>query len=294
MKIAILILCHKNADQINRLISVLEHENIDLFIHVDKKSNIINDIIKTEKVFFVPDNQRVDVKWGAFSQVEASLQLLSMAANHDEYDYFWQISGQDFPLRKASDIVSFFKSNEVNYINLLPSKNNGLQRSNNYDKRNDIYFSHWMFKKGQLYRLVRRFWVEITGGYNKTFFFAKRKNITNCNFYFGSSWWCINSTFVNYILDYIENHREYCAYFKNTSCPDESFFQTLLMNSQFRNERQDYLHYVDWSGGGNNPKILTMDDLSSLMTSDKLMARKFDDSVDSNIIVEIMKQIITN
>ena len=291
MKIAILLVCHKNVDQINRLISVLSHENIDFFIHVDKKSNIINDITKNKKVFLVPDKQRVDVKWGTFSQVEASLQLLRMAANHDEYDYFWQISGQVFPLRKASDIVDFFKTNDVNYINLFTSKNNGLQRSNNYDKRNDIYFSDWMFKKGLLYRIVRRSWIEITGGYDKTFSFAQRRNTTNCKFFFGSSWWCINGSFVNYVLDYINNHKEYCAYFKNTSCPDESFFQTLLMNSQYRNKRQDYLHYVDWSRGGNNPKILTIDDFNKLMTSDKLMARKFDDSVDSRIIATIMKKM---
>ena len=38
--------CHKNIDQVNRLIKVLKSDDIDLFIHVDKKSNIKDKIIK--------------------------------------------------------------------------------------------------------------------------------------------------------------------------------------------------------------------------------------------------------
>ena len=37
MKIAVLLLVHINLEQVKRLLSVLQHENIDIFIHIDKK-----------------------------------------------------------------------------------------------------------------------------------------------------------------------------------------------------------------------------------------------------------------
>lgn len=74
MKIAILIQCHKNPEQINQLIDVLSHPDIDVIIHVDKKSAITNKInSKGKSVSFVPDKKRVDVRWGTFSQVKATL-----------------------------------------------------------------------------------------------------------------------------------------------------------------------------------------------------------------------------
>ena len=40
MRIAYIILCHKNAKQMNMMIDVLNDEENTFFIHLDKKSNI--------------------------------------------------------------------------------------------------------------------------------------------------------------------------------------------------------------------------------------------------------------
>lgn len=92
---------------------------------------------------------------------------------------------------------------------------------------------------------------------------------------------------VDWILEYLRNHYNYVSYFMHCSTPDESFFQTLVMNSPYKDEREDYLHYVDWSESGNSPKTLTIDDYEKLKASDKLMARKLDTEVDRRIIDEI-------
>lgn len=36
MKLAILLLCHKNAEQINLFLQTMKHPDIDFYIHVDK------------------------------------------------------------------------------------------------------------------------------------------------------------------------------------------------------------------------------------------------------------------
>ena len=66
-----------------------------------------------------------------------------------------------------------------------------------------------------------------------------------------------------------------------------NLFQTLVMNSPYADKRMDYLHYIDWSEGRSNPKILSMTDYENLMASDKLMARKFDITVDRDVLEKI-------
>lgn len=46
MKLAILLLCHKNAEQINLFLQTMKHPDIDFYIHVDKKSHITDQIAK--------------------------------------------------------------------------------------------------------------------------------------------------------------------------------------------------------------------------------------------------------
>lgn len=44
MKMAIAIQCHTNSEQINRLINYFQDDYIDIYIHVDKKSNIVSEL----------------------------------------------------------------------------------------------------------------------------------------------------------------------------------------------------------------------------------------------------------
>lgn len=47
MKIAVLMLVHKNAEKVKRLISVLKHENVDIFIHINKNAPLIKTQFQT-------------------------------------------------------------------------------------------------------------------------------------------------------------------------------------------------------------------------------------------------------
>ena len=82
MRVAFLMQCHKNPEQINLLLDALNHPMADVFVHVDKKSKEIKEkITQREGVYILPEQQCVDVQWAQYSQVEATLQLLSAAAN---------------------------------------------------------------------------------------------------------------------------------------------------------------------------------------------------------------------
>ena len=83
MKIAFLMQCHKNPEQINFLLNELKHPRVDVFVHVDTKGkNIRKNIGKREGVYLLPDKDCVDVKWAQFSQVQATLNLLKAAISN--------------------------------------------------------------------------------------------------------------------------------------------------------------------------------------------------------------------
>lgn len=288
MRLAILLLCHKLPEQIRMFEKAMSDKDITIFVHIDEKSDIKDEDIKGDHVVILPDKYRKDVQWAQMSQIDAELMLLRYARNKGEYDYYWLCSGQDFPIRSTEEILKYLEEDPVaNYLNLYPSYNHELGHSNKYDKRNQIIFYKWMLSRSLPLRVLKRGVIEATGGYNKTYPIFLRKNTTRMKFYFGSQWWCLNEQTVDWILNYLKEHKEYYRFFSLASTPDESFFHTLVMNSSYASDVKDYLHYIDWSEGKSSPRTLTMDDLDNIEKSGKLMARKFDVTVDKFILQKL-------
>lgn len=290
MKVAVLVQCHKNPKQINMFLEVMKHPLFTFFVHVDKKSAISDKILTRNDVVILPDECRVEVQWGTFSLVDATLSLLRYAQQYDSFDFYWLCSGQDFPIKPLAEIANWFESHPDNdFLNLFKSRNTGLNKENKYDKRLVVYYPQWMLGNKFWKRVVKRIYIDCTGGYNHTFSWARRKKIKSFDYYFGAEWICITNRTLSWIMNYLDKNIDYYHFMKNSFCPDESFFQTLVMNSPFTSKRMDFLHYIEWSEKNNSPNVLLFSDLEKLLSSDKLVARKFDESIDSKIISELIK-----
>lgn len=126
MKQAILVQCHKNPKQVNLLLDALDDPNLDIYVHIDKKSNIGSEIKTGKQIHILPDEYRVDVGWAVFSQVEATLNLMRYAAAWGEYGHYLLCSGQDYPLVKASELSDFLNKNaDFNFVQIWASKKGG-------------------------------------------------------------------------------------------------------------------------------------------------------------------------
>lgn len=80
MKVAFLMQCHKSPEQINLLLKALKHPQVDVYVHVDSKSESIRgDIGEGDGIYLLPKKDSIDVQWGQFSQVQATLNLLNAA-----------------------------------------------------------------------------------------------------------------------------------------------------------------------------------------------------------------------
>jgi hypothetical protein len=107
-----------------------------------------------------------------------------------------------------------------------------------------------------------------------------------------SSWFTATHEFVEFALKYFHYNPDYLRFLNTMWGPDEFAFNSLIMNSQFKENLADgNLRYIDWSEGKANPKTLLIDDLNDLMKSGKFLARKFDSQVDQQIIDEVLKVI---
>jgi hypothetical protein len=280
MKIAYLINAHKNFKQLERLVAKLnqEQDGIYFIIHIDKKVDaenyaIILASLKKYNATFVAN--RVDVKWGEFTQVEATINgLNTILSSGNRYDYINFISGQDYPIKHNNFIIRFLSHNKgYEYMECYEVSPNGWAGAM---VRFERYWLNGIIKNEHIRSLIQNY---------LTILLPKRKIPLGYRAYGGSQWWTISSDCASYILNFINKNKEYVDFFKLTQCPDEMFFQTIIMNSTYKSSIYKHnLRYADWSERKSNPKVLVKDDFSLLKSSDKLFARKFDSNIDEDIL----------
>ena len=117
-----------------------------------------------------------------------------------------------------------------------------------------------------------------------------RKNTLNVDFYYGSQWWTLSYECAKEIYDILLKG-EYIDYYKGSLVPDESIFQTIYMNSRFKDKYYDKLTYVNWKGQINHPKTFTIEDCDELEKVNYLMARRFDEDFDDKIINKLYDEL---
>lgn len=107
------------------------------------------------------------------------------------------------------------------------------------------------------------------------------------------NWMSITDAAVHCIL---ENESYIRKRFKYTNCPDEIYKQTILMNNGFgdriyvaRQNENSAIRSIDWMRG--HPYTWTMADVTELMGSGNLFARKFSTVKDKEIIKYINEYI---
>ena len=98
MKIAYLILCHKNDQQVELLINHLSNEESDFYVHIDQKNSCFK-IKETENVIVLDYAERVKVRWGTITMVKATIELINKClTSGKKYDYVFLISCKYFPI----------------------------------------------------------------------------------------------------------------------------------------------------------------------------------------------------
>ena len=286
MKHAYLILAHNNFYTLKVLLKLLDNENNDIYIHIDKKTRnvpkeeILSVVQKSNLHWVTP----IKTYWGHSSLVNAELKLIKTAILNGEYEYLHLISGVDLPLKKQSEIHKFFEDNKgkefVGFSNL----------KNNYEDRVKYYY--WLQKYEKNSKIIAKL-QEILTKFQKILKVNRLKN-SNINIQKGCQWVSITGDFAKYI---IKQEKWIQKFFANTNCSDELLMQIILINSPFAkniyNKNDEYkscLREIDWERG--SPYVWKKEDKDILLSSNNIFARKFDENVDKEIMKIIMNNFI--
>ena len=276
MKIAHLILTYANPVQLKRLIDSLAHPDADFYVHVDLKTDIEPFLpLANSHVFFV--NNRVKVYWGAYSIVQATVNsFYEILASRKKYDYVNLLSGQDYALKSADTIHEFFgRQTGKAFMDALlidTEWREALPRLRKYHFVNYHFSGRYVLEK------------------TLNLFAPARKMPNNLIPVGRSQWFTMSLKHIRFIVEYLQKHPEVQKFFELTWGADEIIFQTILYNSQYRDDIvNDNLRYIDWSEGKASPKTFTMDDFQPLMDSGKLFARKFSLKESAELLDELDK-----
>jgi hypothetical protein len=287
-KVAVLVLCHAQPELIGKLVSSFDAECFDFFIHVDKKSDLGQDMVAGENVHLLPEGRRVDVKWGCISVVDATLALLREAVKKEDYFYYWLVSGQDLLIKKSRDLYDFLVRNgNQNYLTLFAE-----ERAPFFRKRVEIYYFAWMASRHLVCKIIRNMVVALSGGKYRTFRVFRRRYCRGRDFFFGHQWFCFSGEMVAHLFRFLADQPAYHEFMRHSFVPDETYFATILLNSPLASTRKDGLTYVDWSANGKrHPKTLDENDLPALLNAPCFAARKFALPDSKKLIAELENRL---
>lgn len=281
MKIACLIVTYTSAAQTRRMIEMLNNGQFDFYIHLDKKVSIDShkDLLQIPNVYFIKD--RVDVQWAAYSTVQAAFNgIKQIAESNITYDFINLITGQDYPIKSAEYIANFLSGNIGKQFIEFKGFDTDWQEAKARIEKYHFTNLH-LAGKFRLEKLVN-------------LFAGKRKAPVNMIFYGVSTFWTLSPECALYVVNFVENNKAFKSFLKYTWGSDEFIFQTVLMNSPYKDVivNNNY-RYVDWSAGGARPKFLKTEDFEKITASDAFFGRKFNIDIDSNILDMIDEQCKT-
>ncbi|MBQ0733319.1 beta-1,6-N-acetylglucosaminyltransferase [Aquimarina celericrescens] len=277
-KIAYFILVQRFPKQFKRLFKAIYHPENHYLIHVDKEVNIG---LKKDIKAFLEDyssayfSKGENIEKGGYSMVQSQLKGIKYLLNRClKWDFFINLSDQDFPLKSQDSILDFLHRNQgknfIEIVNQSRVRPDTLDRIENYFQEIDIGFSDIPYKRSFM------------------------KNVT---WYIGGQWMILTRACCEFI-SHSPEVKKFEDFYRNTINADKSFFQTVLMNTSFKEIIvNDHKRAVIWISDGSvklKSKILTGSDFDFLRQGDNLFARKFDERVDKSIINTLEQALTTD
>jgi hypothetical protein len=302
MKIVYIILAHTNFKQSMRLYNRLNKDDTSFVFHISKTCErhyyrkMYTALHDQPNCYF---SKRAVVRWGDFGVIQGTLNAIeTIYDNHLDYDYAILLSGQSYPLKSHSFICqSLEKYQGKQLCEVIPPS----EIEKDWAHRIETYH-FWLGN--------RRFWYPHKGRRNKFIaslldflispFIPKNKSLPEeYTLYKGSLWWMLTKDCVEYIYQHnrTEAGKKLIKFLKTTRHSGETYFQTVLMNSVFKDSivNKD-LRFILWLDTNQHerghPETLTIKNFKDIASSESLFGRKFDINVDEEILDLIDRHIL--
>ena len=313
--IAYHILCHDNFAQVARLIEALYSEDDVFLIDIDDgnqpDTSAIKALAQRSNVHIVHD---ANIGWGAGGTLRKTIKgAFSLLRLDAQWQYYVVLSGQDLPLKSIATIkaeLSDGAARQANYLRfgatevLEPTELPMINKSQRIALWGDRGHTKVYSKPGAINPQVNhgaRWLVDVTevgeqgevyiGNCDELLLARRRAFFEKYPFYEGPNWFNLHRSLLEFMLADPFTYELYDV-LRSTFIPDESFFQTYIMNTRFRDT-------VDWNYGrlilrpGPKPrvKVFTGEDWPEISQCAELFGRKFDTRESPEIVDQVLEHI---
>ena len=299
MRKGFLISAFKDPVHLGRLVCALDDADSDFYVHIDKKEDIrpYQKVCEGRNVLFL--NNRVNVYWGTYSQVEFQMRLIKAALDSGQsYDRLFILSGQDYPLwsnRQINDYLSQIGDEELLSAICLDSKEvDGPYKKiyRCYRPQTDLPV---IGAKGNdlLSKGIRKV-AKLMGVHQPLHFEADGYE---WKLYKGSDYLCLSGELARYVYETWANTPSVQKYFRTSFAPSETCIQTIVFNHPEYRKKGD-LHYGNYTTLKDLTRLHHIDyapvirvwqegDMTELLESGKMFARKFETGISDALLERI-------
>lgn len=267
VKIAYLVLAHRNGPQLRRLLSAIDQSDQTYVVHVDRRAD--GSVHEAARAFangrgtvhVLPSRK---VIWAGPSLLDAQLAGIEAALRADaDWDYLINLSGQCYPLVSHEALMR------------------GLDAGG--PGRNYMEMLDYARCSPPIRPRTQRWHMEIGDSVVRVPL-LRRRSATGFRVFWGSNFMTLSRAYCEHLFSDDASVERCRRYFRFVRMPEEFFFQTSLANSRFSATLvNDNKRKIIWDGGPH-PRTLTLSDLPVLLTSGAWFARKFDDAVDPDVL----------
>lgn len=221
-KHALLIQAHQDISYFIKLAKI--QPNVNFYVHMDAKSDYFPDAKTAQlaNVFLLSD--RVSVRWGGFSQIEATLKLFETAFANEDNAYFHLVSGEDVVLQPFEVIEKQWQQ-RFDFQAMMTCEM-APEYAYRFIMDSPHADSNWQRQ------LTGKIITKLQQG------LAKVKPY-HSPIYFGSQWFSVTRQDWEKIVPFTD---EYSDFFRHKLVPDEHFFQTLICEKLTQQNQTEQEH----------------------------------------------------
>jgi hypothetical protein len=214
VRIAYFIMVHHKPNVFKAMFEKIYTRDQFYLIHIDRKAGakFTEDIqlylLQFPNAYLL---ESMNIVPGGFSVIQAELNAMEYLLNAGrEWDYFINLSGEDYPLRSQSIIRQFLKANKG---------------------RNYLFYYDQKFYRPDTMQRIQNHFTELTHKISSMVY--KREFMEGVTPYIGEKWFILTRETCTFLT---QNKRvlDFEDYYLHTLLPAESFFQTVLMNTEFK------------------------------------------------------------
>jgi core-2/I-Branching enzyme len=317
MRIAFLILSHREPSQLLRLVATIRLQLPDspIVIHHD---TFREPLPKSALDLFhgvhliAPEGP---TGWGDFTVVAAACRSMEWMIKHLEFNWMVLLSAQDYPIKPLAGFGDYLEQGGADVLlDATPITHVSRSQAARRDIRRRYLYQYRprainLQADQPLHRLPRglRWWtgrlVDVINIIQPCFKLYRlpdgmpyRFGLRRVPTFFGkdnpcwkgSPWFGFSRRAAEFVLNYLHDNPHFVNYYRRTIMPDESMLPTLVCNSKELRVDQRTVHHVRWTNpNSGHPDIFGIEDLPELMAVPQYFARKFDITKDVFILDEL-------